>query len=230
MTTTTQTRPQPGVSPFDVIVIGAGQSGLAIGRQLQQRGRTFLIVDAGGEVGHVWRSRWDSLTLFTAARYSGLPGLPFPGDPDSYPTKDAAAQYLRDYATTFGLPIRHNTRVTRVTRVTRDGADSRSTPTARPSAPPGWLWPPGRSRTRSSPRSRRESGRTFRNCTAPTTATPGSCPMGRSWSSAPPTPARRSQQNSTRADPWRWPADPPPAHCRNGSWAETCSGGSPRPD
>jgi len=116
MTTTTQTRPQPGVSPFDVIVIGAGQSGLAIGRQLQQRGHTFLIVDAGGEVGHVWRSRWDSLTLFTAARYSGLPGLPFPGDPDSYPTKDAAAQYLRHYATTFGLPIRHNTRVTRVSR------------------------------------------------------------------------------------------------------------------
>ena len=114
MTTTTQTRPQPGDSPFEVIVIGAGQSGLAIGRQLQQRLRTFLIVDAGPEVGHVWRSRWDSLTLFTAARYSGLPGLPFPGDPDSHPTKDAAAQYLRHYATTFGLPIRHNTRVTRV--------------------------------------------------------------------------------------------------------------------
>ena len=110
----------PTDAVFEVIVIGAGQSGLAIGRQLQQHGRTFLIVDAGGEVGHVWRSRWDSLTLFTAARYSGLPGLPFPGDPDSYPTKDAAAQYLRDYATTFGLPIRHNTRVT---RVTRDGAD-----------------------------------------------------------------------------------------------------------
>jgi putative flavoprotein involved in K+ transport len=102
-----------------VLVIGAGQSGLAIGRQLQQRGRSFLIVDAGPETGHVWRSRWDSLTLFTAARYSGLPGLPFPGDPDSYPTKDAVAQYLRSYATTFGLPIRHNTEVT---RVTRDGA------------------------------------------------------------------------------------------------------------
>ena len=120
MTTTAQTRPQPGDLPFDVIVIGAGQSGLAIGRQLQQRGRTFLIVDAGPEVGHVWRSRWDSLTLFTTARYSGLPGLPFPGHPDSYPTKDAAAQYLRDYATTFGLPIRHSTRVT---RVCREGAE-----------------------------------------------------------------------------------------------------------
>jgi putative flavoprotein involved in K+ transport len=101
---------------FEVIVIGAGQAGLAIGRALQQHGRNFLIVDAGGEVGHVWRSRWDSLTLFTAARYSGLPGLPFPGDPDSYPTKDAAARYLQRYADTFGLPIRHHTRVTRVIR------------------------------------------------------------------------------------------------------------------
>jgi len=119
MTTIGANVDQPADSVFEVIVIGAGQSGLAIGRQLQQRGRTFLIVDAGGEVGHVWRSRWDSLTLFTAARYSALPGLPFPGDPDSYPTKDAATQYLRDYATTFGLPIRHNTRVT---RVSRDGA------------------------------------------------------------------------------------------------------------
>jgi len=120
MTTNVAPVDQPADAVVEVLVIGAGQSGLAIGRQLQQQGRSFLIVDAGPEVGHVWRSRWDSLTLFTAARYSGLPGLPFPGDPDSYPTKDAAAQYLRDYATTFGLPIRHNTRVT---RVTRDGAE-----------------------------------------------------------------------------------------------------------
>ncbi len=119
MTTTTKDVDQPSDQVFDVIVIGGGQSGLAVGRQLQQRGCSFLIVDAGSETGHVWASRWDSLTLFTAARYSGLPGLPFPGDPDSHPTKDAAAQYLRHYATTFGLPIRHNTRVT---RVTRDGA------------------------------------------------------------------------------------------------------------
>ena len=116
MTTTGAHAEQPADADFEVIVIGAGQAGLAIGQALHQRGRTFLIVDAGSDVGHMWRSRWDSLTLFTAARYSGLPGLPFPGDPDSYPTKDAAAQYLRHYANTFGLPIRHNTRVTRVTR------------------------------------------------------------------------------------------------------------------
>ena len=119
MTTTNGYLQQAHDSVFDVVVIGGGQSGLALGRQLQQRGRSFLIVDAGPDTGHVWRSRWDSLTLFTAARYSGLPGLSFPGAPDSYPTKDAVAQYLHHYATTFGLPIRHDTRVT---RVTRDGA------------------------------------------------------------------------------------------------------------
>ena len=116
MTTHSGTSGQTQDSVLDVLVIGAGQSGLVIGRQLQRRGRSFLIVDAGPATGHVWRSRWDSLTLFTAARYSGLPDLPFPGEPDSYPTKDAVAQYLRDYATTFGLPIRHNTAVTGVTR------------------------------------------------------------------------------------------------------------------
>ena len=116
MTTNGAHAEQPADEVVEVIVIGGGQAGLAIGQALQQRGRQFLIVDAGGEVGHVWQSRWDSLTLFTAARYSGLPGLPFPGDPDSYPTKGAAAQYLRHYANTFELPIRHNTRVTQVTR------------------------------------------------------------------------------------------------------------------
>ncbi len=119
MTSTVECFEQPGVSALDVLVIGGGQSGLAIGRQLQQRGCSFLIVDAGPETGHVWRSRWDSLSLFTAARYAGLPGLPFPGDPDHYPTKDAVGQYLRQYVSTFGLPVRHNTRVT---GVTRDGA------------------------------------------------------------------------------------------------------------
>ena len=106
----------PRDSILDVIVIGAGQSGLAIGRQLQQRGQRFLILDAGPAIGHVWRSRWDSLRLYTAARYSSLPGLPFPGDPDSYPTKDDVAQYLSRYARAFALPIRRNTRVTRVSR------------------------------------------------------------------------------------------------------------------
>ena len=144
--TTTGYVDQSGNYAFDVLVIGAGQSGLAIGRQLQQRGRRFLIVDAGPETGHVWRSRWDSLTLFTAARYSGLPGLPFPGDPDSYPTKDAVAQYLRRYATTFGLSIRaqHPSHP----GATGTAPGSLCIPTVRPSTPPRWWRPPGRSSSR----------------------------------------------------------------------------------
>ncbi|GAA3181687.1 NAD(P)/FAD-dependent oxidoreductase [Blastococcus jejuensis] len=102
--------------PLDVLVVGAGQAGLAIGRQLQQQGTRVLLVDAGDRVGHVWRSRWDSLRLFTPAEHDGLPGLPFPAPAGDYPGKDAVADYLEGYARTFGLPVRLATRVTRLTR------------------------------------------------------------------------------------------------------------------
>jgi putative flavoprotein involved in K+ transport len=72
---------RPG-GPLDVAVIGGGQAGLAIGHLLARRGLRFLILEAGDAVGSAWRDRWDSLVLFTPARFSGLPGLPFPGDPD----------------------------------------------------------------------------------------------------------------------------------------------------
>jgi putative flavoprotein involved in K+ transport len=103
-------------SPLDVLVVGAGQAGLALGRQLQQRGARFLLVDAGARVGDVWRSRWDSLRLFTPAEHDGLPGLPFPRPAGSYPGKDDVADYLESYARTFGLPVRLGTRVTRLSR------------------------------------------------------------------------------------------------------------------
>jgi putative flavoprotein involved in K+ transport len=104
------------VAPLDVLIIGAGQAGLAMGQQLARRGQRVEIVDAGAEVGGAWRSRWDSLRLFTAARFDSLPGLPFPADPDSYPGKDAVADYLQEYASTFGLPVRLHTPVTALTR------------------------------------------------------------------------------------------------------------------
>lgn len=63
---------------YDTVVVGGGQAGLAVGHYLAQQGRDFVILDAGEQVGDVWRGRWDSLRLFTPARYSGLPGLPFP--------------------------------------------------------------------------------------------------------------------------------------------------------
>ncbi|MDQ2748245.1 MAG: NAD(P)/FAD-dependent oxidoreductase [Actinomycetota bacterium] len=97
---------------LDVIVIGAGQAGLAIAWHLRRQGLRFVVLDAADRVGHTWRSRWDSLRLFTPARYSALPGMAFPGDPDHYPTKDAVADYLRRYASEFDLPIRLNTTVT----------------------------------------------------------------------------------------------------------------------
>jgi putative flavoprotein involved in K+ transport len=104
----------PASTDVEVLVVGAGQAGLAIGFHLRQQGASFLLVDAGPEVGHVWRSRWDSLRLFTPAEYDALPGIPFPAPVGTYPTKDEAADYLSAYATAFELPVRLNTRVVRL--------------------------------------------------------------------------------------------------------------------
>jgi len=102
---------------MNTIVIGAGQAGLATGRHLQQLGEEFLILDGNAQVGDQWRSHWDSLRLYSPAKYDGLPGLPFPGDPWHYPGKDEVADYLASYAAHFELPIRHNTRVDRLERI-----------------------------------------------------------------------------------------------------------------
>lgn len=104
----------------DVLVIGGGQAGLAMGHSLTQRGLRFEILDSGPEVGHTWRSRWDSLQLFTSGRYDSLPGLPFPAAADAYPGKDEVAEYLRAYAEAFELPVRLDTTVTSLT-CTGDG-------------------------------------------------------------------------------------------------------------
>jgi putative flavoprotein involved in K+ transport len=87
-----------------------------MGQRLAECGVQFLIADANPEVGHAWRSRWQSLKLFTASQYSGLPGMPFPAEPDTYPSGDDVANYLQAYATKFDLPLRLNTPVTRLTR------------------------------------------------------------------------------------------------------------------
>jgi putative flavoprotein involved in K+ transport len=89
----------------EVIVVGGSQAGLAIGYFLARQGRDFAILEAEDEPAAAWRARWDSLKLFTPVRYSSLPGLPFPGDPDSYPTRDEVAAYLTEYARRFELPV-----------------------------------------------------------------------------------------------------------------------------
>lgn len=96
---------------LDTIVIGGGQSGLAVGHYLTQHDREFVVFDAGNRVGDTWRHRWDSLRLFTQARHSSLPGLPFPAPEDHYPTKDEVADYLETYASTFDLPVSLETTV-----------------------------------------------------------------------------------------------------------------------
>lgn len=106
----------PARDQYDVLIVGAGQAGLALGYHLQQQSLRFLIVDADNAVGRSWEDRWDSLRLFTPAQYSGLPGTPFPAAPNSYPGKDAVAQYLADYARRHELPIRLNTRISRMNR------------------------------------------------------------------------------------------------------------------
>ena len=101
---------------FDVIVIGGGQAGLSVGYHLQQLGLSFVILDASPRIGDAWRTRWDSLRLFTPARYDSLDGLPFPGPPAAFPTKDEMADYLESYAAHFRLPVRSGARVTRLAR------------------------------------------------------------------------------------------------------------------
>jgi putative flavoprotein involved in K+ transport len=101
----------PMTQRTEVIVVGGGQAALAAGHYLQEAMLPFLILDASARVGASWRRRWDSLTLFTTARYSSLPELPFPGDPEHYPTKDEVADYLERYAREFELAIQHDRRV-----------------------------------------------------------------------------------------------------------------------
>jgi putative flavoprotein involved in K+ transport len=90
---------------IEVAVIGAGQAGLALGYFLKRQGREFVILERAPEIRAAWRERWESLTLFTPRRYSALPGLSFPGDPDGYPTRDEVISYLERHAETLELPI-----------------------------------------------------------------------------------------------------------------------------
>jgi putative flavoprotein involved in K+ transport len=116
----TRTTPDAPGSKHDVVVVGGGQAGLAVGYFLWRQGRDFTILEAADEPAAVWRRRWASLRLFTSARYDALPGLPFPGDPDRYPGKDEVADYLVDYARRFELPVELDSRV-RAVRGTDEG-------------------------------------------------------------------------------------------------------------
>jgi putative flavoprotein involved in K+ transport len=96
---------------YDVLVIGAGQTGLTVGYYLRQAGLRFLILDAADQVGSAWAQRWESLVLFTPRRYNAMPGLPFDGAADREPTRDEVIDYLHLYATELDLPVELNRRI-----------------------------------------------------------------------------------------------------------------------
>jgi putative flavoprotein involved in K+ transport len=103
----------------ETVVIGGGQAGLSVGYHLAQQGIPFVILDAHSRIGDAWRTRWDSLRLFTPARYDGLPGLRFPAKGDEFPSKDQMADFLESYAAHFNLPVRTGMKVDKLSR--KDG-------------------------------------------------------------------------------------------------------------
>ncbi|MFP4854681.1 flavin-containing monooxygenase, partial [Paraburkholderia sp. BR14264] len=118
---------------YDSIVIGAGQSGLAASYYLKKSGLNFLVLEASKTTAGSWPKYYDSLTLFSPAKYSSLPGYPFPGDPDHYPTKEEVISYLLDYANHFKFNIHTENIVSDVLKkedvfsiITKDGSEFKS--------------------------------------------------------------------------------------------------------
>ncbi|HEX2029085.1 MAG TPA: NAD(P)-binding domain-containing protein [Nitriliruptorales bacterium] len=107
---------RPGSEYVETLVIGGGQSGLAVGYHLSQRGLPYAIVDANDRIGDAWRNRWDSLRLFTPNRLNALPGMPHHGYHWKFPSKDEMADYLESYARHFDIPVETGVRVERLSR------------------------------------------------------------------------------------------------------------------
>lgn len=101
---------------IDVVVIGGGQSGLAVGYYLRRTQLSFVILDPQAEPGGSWLHTWQSLRLFSPARFSSLPGWLMEGGPDFYPSRDEALAYLRQYEARYELPTERPVRVSAVRR------------------------------------------------------------------------------------------------------------------
>jgi len=108
-----------GAESFETLIIGGAQAGLSTGYHLRKRGLRFLIVDGSERIGDAWRKRWDSLRLFSPAKFDGLVGMKFPAPPNHFPTKDEMGDYLEAYAAKFELPVRSGMRVDKLFQ--RDG-------------------------------------------------------------------------------------------------------------
>jgi len=104
------------IERIQTVIIGAGQGGLSTGYHLKKQGVPFVILDANARIGDAWRKRWDSLRLFTPARFNGLDGMPFPAAANDFPTKNEMADYLENYARHFELPVKTGIKVDRLSR------------------------------------------------------------------------------------------------------------------
>src|SRR5262249_37647187 len=98
------------------VIIGGGQAGLSVGYHLKKQGHSFVVLDAGKRIGDSWRTRWDSLRLYSPAMRDGLPGMPFPSPRTGYPRKDEMGDYLEAYAERFDLPVRSGAAVNALTK------------------------------------------------------------------------------------------------------------------
>lgn len=105
-----------GTGSVETLIIGGGQSGLAAAYHLRKRGLECLVLDEGERIGDSWRRRWQSLRLYSPARYDGLPGVPFPAPRHSFPTGREMADYLEAYAERFQLPVSTGVRVDSLAR------------------------------------------------------------------------------------------------------------------
>lgn len=101
---------------YDVVVIGGGQSGLAVGYYLRRSGLTYVILDRESNGGGAWQHMWKSLRLFSPAQWSSLPGVIMSGGPDYYPTRNETIEYLRQYENKYQLNVKRPVTVTRVTK------------------------------------------------------------------------------------------------------------------
>lgn len=181
---------------FDVIVIGGGQAGLAAGNEVERLGLHYVILDANARVGDAWRNRWDSLRLFTPARMSSLPGLPFPAPPTSYPGKDAVADYLATYVASKGLPVLNGLRVDDL-RAADDGRGYTVRTGERSFHADQVVVATGAYDTPDLPRSQPIWIQRSASSIRATTGIRTNSRMARSWSSEGPTPVRRSPWTSS---------------------------------
>ena len=102
---------------YDVVVIGAGQAGLASAYYLRRAGVDFILLDAEEEPGGAWRHAWNSLRLFSPASFSSLPGWMMPAKADTtYPARQDVIDYLARYEKRYQFRIERQVFVTSVRR------------------------------------------------------------------------------------------------------------------